>query len=1277
MSNFNRKLNKLKRDPTLFFMDMKKNYITKKKNNLPISGCFYYTVISAVYNVDKYLDDYFNSLVKQSISFEKHIQLILVDDGSTDNSAKIIKKWQSKYPKNITYIYKENGGQGSARNEGLQHVKTEWVTFVDPDDFLDKDYFLEIDRFLTRNKYNDIKMIGCSLVFYLEKNKEFRDNHPLKYRFSKSGTLFPYDDLQENMQLSASTAFFKFDEIKRNNIIFNPRVKPNFEDATFIAFYMAGLISGKISFLGSAKYYYRKRGDGSSTLDTSWEKTGLFTDVLEFGCLQSLINYKEKLGAIPKYYQRAVLYHLIWYFKRIINNQSSVSFLTEPQKNKFRNLLFETFEHIENDTILSFGLAGCWFFHKVGLLHYYKKEKPNFQIAYIEDYDINKNQVLIYYFSGDKFGHSFTVNNEDTIPVYEKSRTHDFLGEVFVYEHRCWISIGELNSSKGQLLQLKINGIESRLSLAGRQYQKGINTATIKQHFVSKRHTFSDTNIQYQDCWILMDRDIQADDNAEHLYRYILNHHSEKNAYFVLRKDSHDWNRLFKEGFKLLAFGSKEHEQALRSCSKIISSHADVYVTNYFRDNKLLDKDFVFLQHGITKDDMSDWFNTKKIAKLITASGDEYQSIVSSGSSYKFTAKEIVLTGFPRHDRLLAGNDKSTNKILIMPTWRQSIVGKVSGSGNSREFNPDFMKSNFAQRWNQFLHSKRLQDLVETFNRELVFFPHANIQPYLKQFDLPPYIKVLSHHELSIQQLFQKSEILITDYSSVAFEMAYLNKPVLYYHFDYDDVYSGGHTYSKGYFDYRRDAFGPVVEKEIDLLNELEILLGNDGRANCEHQSRMNAFFPYKDGKCCQRTYNAILEIDQPESPDYSYKQLLQYADSAIRSGDWDVALSRWQKVIKKRPDDIYSKLQISEVLIHTGQVLEAKSILESCSEVITAEHETNFLTQLASIYLLQDRWDKCEQIWGKLLEKSKPSIQQMLGYLQILAEQGKVDQLNECIIKCYSQQISDLEGAMIRAIVSWGDNDTYQAIEVLTAAVTDITDRKILKVYKPQLLLAKLLRLSGVYDAAHSYLVDYEKHTSNDPYCRLEIARLSAAQNNFDKVVNQLIQAFPEGITAMSPSHALMYLSSVRKIGNVQKALSEIESFEATGNSTHYEIAVEKAILLMELKDWVAAAEVLTSIEGVDSRYHYLLAKCYRMMGLLDQALELVLCRNSVNPSNSEEWLLRAELAQLKQRWDIATESWGEHLRLYPDQSPGWVWERYQSTQLLNNIVSSSTKAS
>lgn len=97
-----------------------------------------YTFIVATYNVEKYLAEFIDSLVAQ-YNFRSDVQLIFVDDGSTDNSAAVIKKYADIHP-NIEYYYKVNGGQASARNLGLEKAKGTWVSFADPDDFVSEDY---------------------------------------------------------------------------------------------------------------------------------------------------------------------------------------------------------------------------------------------------------------------------------------------------------------------------------------------------------------------------------------------------------------------------------------------------------------------------------------------------------------------------------------------------------------------------------------------------------------------------------------------------------------------------------------------------------------------------------------------------------------------------------------------------------------------------------------------------------------------------------------------------------------------------------------------------------------------------------------------------------------------------------------------------------------------------------------------------------------------------------------------------------------------------------
>ena len=90
----------------------------------------------AVYNVEQFLEEAIDSVIKQDIGFKDNVQLILVDDGSEDQSGVICDKYFEKYPNNIKVIHKENGGVSSARNEGLKHVLGKYINFLDSDDTL-------------------------------------------------------------------------------------------------------------------------------------------------------------------------------------------------------------------------------------------------------------------------------------------------------------------------------------------------------------------------------------------------------------------------------------------------------------------------------------------------------------------------------------------------------------------------------------------------------------------------------------------------------------------------------------------------------------------------------------------------------------------------------------------------------------------------------------------------------------------------------------------------------------------------------------------------------------------------------------------------------------------------------------------------------------------------------------------------------------------------------------------------------------------------------------
>ena len=121
-----------------------------------------FSVVMAVYNVENYIREAVESLIHQTIGFS-HIQLIMVDDGSTDTSGKICDEYQKKYSENVVVIHKENGRQASARNAGLPYVKGKYVNFLDPDDTLDADVMEKVKAFMDTHSETDV----CSIPYFL------------------------------------------------------------------------------------------------------------------------------------------------------------------------------------------------------------------------------------------------------------------------------------------------------------------------------------------------------------------------------------------------------------------------------------------------------------------------------------------------------------------------------------------------------------------------------------------------------------------------------------------------------------------------------------------------------------------------------------------------------------------------------------------------------------------------------------------------------------------------------------------------------------------------------------------------------------------------------------------------------------------------------------------------------------------------------------------------------------------------------------------------------
>jgi CDP-glycerol glycerophosphotransferase (TagB/SpsB family) len=160
-----------------------------------------------------------------------------------------------------------------------------------------------------------------------------------------------------------------------------------------------------------------------------------------------------------------------------------------------------------------------------------------------------------------------------------------------------------------------------------------------------------------------------------------------------------------------------------------------------------------------------------------------------------------------------------------------------------------------------FLQDERLARLADEYGLEIIYVPHPNLEPHLSQSDLPRGARLVRYADGDIQDVIARAAVLVTDYSSLAFEAAYLLIPVVYFQFDREQFFAE-HPHRPGYFDYEDDGFGRVVyDGRAAVEATAEAVSGST--ASEVYSSRARQFFAFRDGQCSERVFRAISAIDQ------------------------------------------------------------------------------------------------------------------------------------------------------------------------------------------------------------------------------------------------------------------------------------------------------------------------------------------------------------------------------------------------------------------------------
>jgi hypothetical protein len=669
-----------------------------------------------------------------------------------------------------------------------------------------------------------------------------------------------------------------------------------------------------IGILSDALYIYRKRAAGSSTLQRSMGHPGRYGAVLRLGYLEVLESARARYGAVPAWLQHVVIYELSWYFSEDEKISSTIRMAPELVS-PCHDLIGRIVGHLQPEVIRAHTVRRMKSAWADILAHAWSGGDWHSSVVARTKVDPAMGlQRVSYRYTGTRPPEEFLLDGAPVRPAFGKVMAHSYLGRTLLHERIAWLPdrgtpevrldgrpvaivdgwprpdrpgrpsglprarrVGRKRGrGRGPAVRLAraarrwVRRWRASLAAAAPRLRSWLATAPLRLLAGAWPH-----RSMFRDAWVVMDRIHDADDNGERLFEHLLAERPDINAWFVLEKGTPDWRRMRAAGVpRLVAHGSLRWTMLLLNCSWLLSSHADVAITAPSQILRIAGRPtwkFAFLQHGVIKDDLSTWLNGRGIDLFVASTPPELQSIVADGTCYEFTAKEARLTGLPRFDRLLAkGNAVSPDDrdlLIVAPTWRRWLTDPLDPVSLQRAVGSAFWDSDYLASWLALLQSQEIARAAARRGWRVGFMPHPNFQSMLPRMELPAHVEPLAFAGTDVQALYARCALLVTDYSSVAFNVAYVDSPVVYFQFDRDEVLGGGHVGRRGYFDYLRDGFGPVATGLDEAVAAIVASIESGPRATPEYQARIDRTFVNRDGRACARVVAAVEELSRPYLP--------------------------------------------------------------------------------------------------------------------------------------------------------------------------------------------------------------------------------------------------------------------------------------------------------------------------------------------------------------------------------------------------------------------------
>ena len=344
------------------------------------------------------------------------------------------------------------------------------------------------------------------------------------------------------------------------------------------------------------------------------------------------------------------------------------------------------------------------------------------------------------------------------------------------------------------------------------------------------------------------------------LFKYITQWHPEIRIYYAIHPKSPDYEKVKAYG-PTIYYGSFRHWIYYLAAEANISSQKggkpNAAICYFLEVYGLLRNKRFFLQHGVILND-TDFlhYEQTKMRLFVCGAYPEYQYVKES---FGYPEGYVQYLGLCRFDEL--HDARPDPKLIVMiPTWRNWFRMNSKVGDDIAMEKHDFRQSDYYLRFQSILNNRQLMDYLESKSMRLIFYPHRNMQEYVPFFSSESsLISVADSAHYDLQELLRNGSLMITDYSSVSMDFAYMKKPVIYYQFDQEKFRK--YQYKQGYFSYEENGFGPVLSREDDVVDAIISQCESGFAMEEKYLKRHKEFFRLYDSNNCSRNYEAIRDI--------------------------------------------------------------------------------------------------------------------------------------------------------------------------------------------------------------------------------------------------------------------------------------------------------------------------------------------------------------------------------------------------------------------------------